>query len=675
MTTPTEPASNATTSPPERAPADGAAQPAGQASSELDRGEGADIRTDEPQDPPPGPPSPPAGADQPPAGRPGPRRYRWWRLRRSLRWLRSWRAFSATVTAWWFSPWAHEIRAAYYDTKRAPGWVVFGAILVFWPITGFSLVPVGVAAVAWALMMWITRQIRYWFLRRRIRRFCRPLIGVLALAVLTVQAGLYGWLLALGLWLVAASVTDTLRARSRLAAWVIEAVARTLRADPAEFDISRAQWDQRRLLSAEVAYGPMVRTEDPASRDRIAQTVAWSLRHAGRYTVSWPPGTAAFGITSTPALPTAIDEQDWGDMPGIPIGATDEETADGYADTVDADTGAVVESLPIALLDPGQEQRHILVVGGTGGGKSTWMRGFIARGVRKGWWPGGVFIFDGKSGSDYIVFEDREDIQCVAREPEEWASWLARVAQMMRARYEEAAEYERGNRPKPDFPRYLVVFDEFQEIRATLGKDEVDPVIQQVSRQIRASEGRLMVSTQRPDAEDAIPGAVKDMLEERIILGFVSGTGARMVLDQDWREVVDEYGADSVPGRGMARIRGRLRRIQGFYLPTPREHPEVEHLYPRKRGAGAAEDPPSEADQVIQWTPAPATPDPSTPVTDRVTDDVAKDVETRTSDAHTGRPEAAETPPEPATQPPGQHSLQDPVPGPAQAPRRRRRTV
>jgi hypothetical protein len=588
------------------------------------------------------------------------RRYRWWRPRRWVRWLSSWKTFAAQVTAWWYAPWAHEIRAAFYDTRRAPGWVVLGAILVFWPITDFSLIPIGVTAAVWLVMMWATRHVRYWSLRRRIRRFCRPLIGALALLVLTAQAGLWAWLLAAGLWLVAAGVTDTLRARSRLSAWVIESVARTVRSDPAEFDITWAEWDGRRLLNAEVAFGPLVRTEEQAVRDRIGQTIAWSLRHAGRYTVSWSPGTAAFEVKSTPPLPTAIDEQEWGDdLPGIPIGATDEDTADGYIDTVDTATGTVRESLPVTLVDPGQEQRHYLVVGGTGGGKSTWMRGFIARSLRKGWWPGGVYIFDGKSGSDYIVFEGREGIHCVARDPEEWSAWLSRVAEMMRARYEEDAEYERGNRPKPDFARYLVVLDEVQEIRSTLGKAELDPVLQQVSRQIRASNGRLLVSTQRPDAEDAIPGAVKDMLEERIILGFVSATGARMVLDQDWREVVDEYGQETVPGRGTARIRGRLRRIQSFYLRTPREHPEIEHLYPTKVAAPSTA-PASVAKPVgsAHWSPKPH-------------DDLAADCDVENAhDAVSAIGEVAEVEPiSPSILTPSANR------GQSSEPRRRRRTV
>ncbi|GAB3902535.1 hypothetical protein GCM10029964_093150 [Kibdelosporangium lantanae] len=134
-------------------------------------------------------------------------------MRRWFWWLRSWKAFSGAVSGLWYSPAAEEVRAAFYDTRRAPGWVVLGLILVEWPLTGFSVIPLGIAAGAWLLMMWATRAIRFWYLRRRIRRVARPVIGVLALVVLTLQAGLFAWLLGAGLWLVFAGLTDLPRAR------------------------------------------------------------------------------------------------------------------------------------------------------------------------------------------------------------------------------------------------------------------------------------------------------------------------------------------------------------------------------------------------------------------------------------------------------------------------------
>jgi DNA segregation ATPase FtsK/SpoIIIE-like protein len=238
-----------------------------------------------------------------------------------------------------------------------------------------------------------------------------------------------------------------------------------------------------------------------------------------------------------------------------------------------------------------------------------------------GWFPGGCFIFDGKAGSDYIVFEGREGVRCVAREPGEWEKNMTAVEDMMRARYDEDAAYHRGLRGKPDNPRWMVILEEVQEIRRTLGKKIVDPFLQQISRQVRAANGRLVVVTQRPDADDAIPGAVRDMLEDRIILGFVSGTGARMVLEKDWQAVTDEYGQAPVPGRGLARTSGRLVRIQSFRLDPPRERPELEAFYPPRLRPDSA---PGETGEqarsgtlptaTTRWAPTP----PTTPPTDAV---------------------------------------------------------
>jgi hypothetical protein len=519
-----------------------------------------------------------------------------------------WRDGRTILARWWYSPSVYELRAAYLDSRRHPTLVVLVAVAVFWPLSGFTWLPLAVGAGAWVLVVVVTRWVHWWW-RWRIRRATLPAIGLLTLIVLTAQAGPLAWGITVGLWLVIAALTDDIRARRRLVAWVCQAIARATRIDPADLHARATEWDGRRLVWAEIDTHGELRVEDAAVRDRVAGAVTWSLRHAGGYTVAWPPGVNSFEITADPALPESVDEQQWpADLPGIPIGVTDTAQADGVVDTVDAATGEVLTSLPVLLVHPGDSQRHYLVVGGTGAGKSNFTRGFIARALRMGWFPGGCFILDGKAGSDYIVFEGREGVRCVAREPEEWEQNMAAVSAMMRARYDEDAAYHRGQRGKPDQPRWLVVLEEIQEIRTVLGRKVVDPFLQQISRQIRASNGRLMVVTQRPDTEDAIPGAVRDMLEERIILGFVSGTGARMVLDKDWQAVTDEYGQTPVPGRGMARITGRLVRLQSFRLELPREHPELEALYPPKTAQPSSEDQPRSGTlptTTARWAPQP----------------------------------------------------------------------
>lgn len=521
--------------------------------------------------------------------------------RRIPEWLTDWRTARSILTAWWYSATALELRAAYVDARRAPGIVVAGMVAVCWPLSGFSWIPVAVAVVAAWVTLRLTRRL-WWRTRIRVRRWSYPVIGLGALVTLVIEAGPRAWLLSIGLWLITAGLTDTIRARRRLTDWLIQHLARTTRTDIEEWRTGSAEWDGRTLLNAELRFGNSVRAEEPAVRERVTQAVSWSLRHSGRYNVEWPAGTSSAVIRALPILPTHVDEQHWPDLPGIVIGVTDAETADGVVETIDAETKETITSHPVALIDPGDAERHYLVAGGTGAGKSVWCRGFISRGILKGWWPGGVYLFDGKAGSDFIPFENRQGVHCVARTPEEWAEWLPRIVAVMTNRYEEDAEYERGRRGKPDSPRYLVVFDEIQQIRASLGHETFDPLIQQIARQIRASNGRLLVATQRPDADDAIPGAVRDMLEDRIILGFLSAIGARMMLDHEWRAATDEYGAQTVPGRGIARIGGRIIRIQTPYLPRLRQHPQAAPLYPPMREKDAPDPAPSQA-ATARWAP------------------------------------------------------------------------
>lgn len=520
--------------------------------------------------------APPPPPSEPPADRP--------RLRkRRLRWVpRSWLELRAMATSWWYSAGGAELRLAFQDARRAPGWILFGAIAVCWPVTGWSLWPVIVAAVAW-IVMWIVTGRFPWWVRRRARRWCRPLIGLLAFAWLAYEAWPWGWLLAVGLWLVVAGVTDTWRSRRRTLSWIRSGVANYARVDPGEIGAKHAQWQGRRLLYAEFLHSGALRTDEANRREALAQVVKWRLRHLGNYEVSWPAGITAFEVSATGALPEKVYERHWpNDLPGIPLGVTDEATAHLDVQERDDQTGEALVHLPLAISNPNDE-RNLGVIGGTGAGKTNFVRGYIARGLRHGWFPGGVIIIDGKGSSSYAPFVDRHGVLRIAREPEEWAEALQLASTMMRGRYDAQWAYETGQGAKPDLPRYLVVIEECQEVRAVLGKD-ADRFFDQLGRQIRESGGTLMLVTQRPDTDGAIPGPVRDQLEDWVILGFISATGARMVLDKDWRAVVDEYGEQTVRGRGMARLAGRLLRLQSFLLDSPRKVAEAEAFYPPKAG-------------------------------------------------------------------------------------------
>jgi len=488
---------------------------------------------------------------------------------------------------WWLSAGGYELRAAWRDLHRAPGLALAVLALLLWPWAGFTLMPVLAGAVLWLLIWFVTWFAPSWWIRRRARRWTQPAVVAVVLGWLALTAGVGGWLITLGLGLIATALTDTWRARRRVVAWVLTGVAGAARIDPASLRLHRPRWTGRRLDAAEVTYTEALRDADAAVRERIGEAVSWRLRHAGTYTVNWPSGVQAFELRRSATLPERALDQLWPpDLSGLPIAVTDDRDADLIIEKRDERTGEMVSRLPVRLWTPDAE-RHLLVIGGTGAGKTEFVRRLLAVCLRMGLFPGGAFILDGKSSAGYACFVGRQGVHMVAREPHEWLAGLVEVAGIMKARYDAAWNYRLGHGPKPDMPRLALLLEECQEIRAQLGKD-ADRFYSQLGRQCREAQITLILVTQRPDVKDAIPGAVRDMLEDRVVLGFVSAKGAQMALEEHWRDAVDEYGEQTTPGRGVARLAGKYSRIQGLYAGDPIDRPEAEELFPPKIGTQSA---------------------------------------------------------------------------------------
>ena len=484
---------------------------------------------------------------------------------------------------WWLSAGGYELRAAWRDLHRAPGLTLAVLALLLWPWSGFSMAPAVAGALVWLLIQLVTWFLPSWWLRRRVRRRTQPAIIALMLGWLALSVDLGGWLITLGLALVATALTDEWRARRRVAAWLLGGIAGAARVDPASLRLHRPRWTNRRLDAAEVAYTEALRDADPAVRERVGEAVSWRLRRAGSYEISWPSGVQALELRRAATLPDHVMDQLWPpDLSGLPIAITDDRDADLIIEKRDENTGEITSRLPVRLWKPDAE-RHLLVIGGTGAGKTEFVRRLLAVGLRMGLFPGGVFVLDGKSSAGYACFVGREGVHMVAREPHEWLAGLVEVSRIMRARYDAQWNYRLGHGPKPDMPRLALLLEECQEIRAQLGKD-ADRFYSQLGRQCREAQITLILVTQRPDVKDAIPGAVRDMLEDRIVLGFVSAKGAQMALEEHWRDAVDDYGEQTTPGRGVARLAGKYSRIQGLYAGDPIDRPEAERLFPPKIG-------------------------------------------------------------------------------------------
>jgi hypothetical protein len=453
-----------------------------------------------------------------------------------------------------------------------------------------------VAATGWVIV-YVLAYIgaAFWTLGRRraaarLRRVFGGIgLGVLALVLMFLaHVGAWELLVTAGLLAGLAWLTRGRRMAARRRRWLLvhiaQAVGERYDEDPKAWRVEHDTWDERgRLTGASVWYPARIRVADPGVRAAIERAVTWALRQYRdtQYTLRWRAGATVFSIGAEPPLPDYVADRAWPQLrAGILLGVC----AHAYADAIVR--GTELGDLGVRAWNPDHE-RDLLIAGVKGSGKTVLARGIVVRGLRDGWWPGGVWILDGKGGADYASLDGREGVVVVARTPEQWSAALQHLVAVMEARYSQRYEYEAGSAPAPVHPRMGVVLDEVQAIRYALGDQAIAP-LDALARMARAANQSLIVATQRPDARDAIPGAIRDQLEDRVAVGWMSEQGARMVLDTAWRLVADPDGQTSMSGeaaqrprgRAVVRVAGRLCAIQIPDLPTPVHVPAVEALYP-----------------------------------------------------------------------------------------------
>ncbi|MGH9380809.1 MAG: hypothetical protein ACRD2Z_09380 [Thermoanaerobaculia bacterium] len=432
------------------------------------------------------------------------------------------------------------------------------------------------------------------FLARRWRRIVYGWWHVATAVVVAVVGGIGagGALLAAVLLVLAIAATSTLRARARTCRWLLIGLAtpdsRSAR-EPGDlgWTVGETSWRRRDLAYAEIWHPADLRAYEDPARARVERAVRWALRHSGDYEIEWPPAARGLIVrrSAEEPLPDKLDDRPWpGELPGVLLGVTSEARATARVQFSPEDYPADAGPVPVLTWDPDAE-RDLLVAGVKGSGKTTLMRGIIARslaaGVIKDW-----YILDGKSGADYAVFEGRRGVRAVGRDPGSWDRILREVIEIMERRYELAYQYESGKLAEPlDMPRFGLLLDELTNIRDELGAAAFDGYMRKLSRMLRAAVGTIVAGTQRPDVREALPGAARDQFEDRIACGWLSRVGAEMMLESDWRYITGDEDGEPVElprGRAAGRIAGRLCRLQIPWLGSPLKEPKSEALYPPK---------------------------------------------------------------------------------------------
>jgi hypothetical protein len=217
---------------------------------------------------------------------------------------------------------------------------------------------------------------------------------------------------------------------------------------------------------------------------------------------------------------------------------------------------------------------HILVAGGTGGGKSVWLRSVLLSLVLRH--PTSalrVVLIDGKA-VDFNPFASVPHLNAghIVTEPEDavdllrelTSDELVRRTQILQESGCSSLRELRQLRPEMDSPYLVVVVDEFADLAMSLGKPqrtEFERAIVRLGQRARAAGIFLILSTQRPTVE-FVTGAIKANLATRVSFRLPSRVDSQVVLD--------EPGAEGLLGAGDLLLlhEGRLQRLQGYFAST-----------------------------------------------------------------------------------------------------------
>lgn len=359
--------------------------------------------------------------------------------------------------------------------------------------------------------------------------------------------------------------------------------AREFDPESGAWQISGDEWDGDHLTRATAHYPADVRVSEPNVRRGIERAAMWAMRHEPHlYTLRWSQTGRTVDLVAEPPLPDYFLDAAWPRFrSGIPLAVCPVSRADEIV--LHHETG---EKIGLRCWDPTQE-RDLLVCGVKGSGKTIFCRRLIVHGLRGGWFDGGVYVLDGKTGDDYIPLEGRQGIRAVAVEAEEWGPVLTKLVDIVTTRYTAKRDAARREEPPPKLDRILVLIDEIQNIIAKIPGAEEQ--VEELARMARAAGVTLVFATQRPDTKNVLPGAVRDQLEDRAACGWMSEQGARMVLAEAWRLVVDEDDATGETatlakprGRAVMKIAGKLDRVQIPWMDSPLADPQWAALYPPK---------------------------------------------------------------------------------------------
>lgn len=230
-------------------------------------------------------------------------------------------------------------------------------------------------------------------------------------------------------------------------------------------------------------------------------------------------------------------------------------------------------NLSAAVWKP-RRDAHLLIIGGTGGGKTICEHGVIQRLAQAGW---RVWLVDGKR-IEFIGYREWANVELLAQRVDDQIRVLKLAHETMEARYDLVMA---GEVKIEDLDPIAIVVDELTSLlgavkRRYLDTKDIpgkkmptkDPVldwIADIARLGRTAKMHLVLGLQRPDAS-IMGGELRDNFGCRISLGRLKSKEASMMM---WDDPAIGLSVPDVPGRAVSVIEGIPTMVQGTFTANP----------------------------------------------------------------------------------------------------------
>lgn len=234
---------------------------------------------------------------------------------------------------------------------------------------------------------------------------------------------------------------------------------------------------------------------------------------------------------------------------------------------------------------------HLMIIGGTGGGKTIQLHGVIQKLAQAGW---RVWLIDGKE-TELPGYQDYSNVEYLAQEIDSQIRLLRLAVETMDAR--RALIRERKARIA-DLEPIVVVIDELTEVFSS-GEERYEEVtgkrgktnsplptwVGRLARLARSFKIHLVIGLQRPDAR-ILAGEIRDNFGGRVSAGALESKEGSMMM---WKgDPAIGVQVPDIKGRGVALIQGVPTQVQLTYTANPDDsHPDyhrgmVEAAYPAR---------------------------------------------------------------------------------------------